>query len=258
MKNPELIGPYTLLAPLGEGERGNVWLASAGSGDDKVVLKLAREHDAAGRAALLRESALTMGFDHPNIVRMHECGAARGVTWLAMGYVPGPHQPLTLANFRQLLLALVNVHANGIVHADIDCSNLLLDAHGDLKLAGFGLARLLGESPVVAPGASRMVSPEQLRGAPIDTRSDLFGAGVVLYQVLTGKRPFNGTPLEVMQQILHESEPAPSQAAPGLGTSFDDVLRHSLARDRDERYASAFEFLSAFDAACKRGVRISA
>lgn len=244
-----------MLSPLGDQARGNVWLASAGSGGTKVALKLAREHDATGRARLLHESALAMGFDHPNIVRIHECGEARGVTWLAMGYVPGPHEPLTLANFRQLLLALVHVHANGIVHADIRAGNLLVDEYGDLRLAGFGLARRVGEA---APGAPQSVSPEQLRGKAIDMRSDIFCAGVVLYHVLTGKRPFEGTPLEIMQQILHDTQPAPSRVAPGLGTSFDDVVRHSLARDRDDRYGSAFEFLSAFDAACRRGVRISA
>jgi serine/threonine protein kinase len=258
MKKPERIGPYTLLAPLGDGAHSNVWLASAGSGSEKVVLKLARADDAAGRERLLHESALAIGFDHPNIVRIHECGGARGITWIAMGYVPGPHQPLTLANFRQLLLALVHVHAHGVVHADIRCGNLLLDEEGDLRLAGFGLARRIGELPPAPASVAQVVSPEQLRGKAIDTRSDLFGAGVVLYQVLTGKRPFDGTPLEIMQQILHDTQPAPSRVAPGLGTSFDDVVRRSLARERDDRYASAFAFLSDFDAACRRGVRISA
>ena len=258
MKKPERIGPYTLLAPLGDGAHSNVWLASAGSGADKVALKLARADDAAGRERLLHESALTMGFDHPNIVRVHECGGARGITWIAMGYVPGPHQPLTLANFRQLLLALVHVHANGIVNADIRCGNLLLDEFGDLRLAGFGLARRAGEAAPASASVPQVVSPEQLRGRAVDARSDLFGAGVVLYQVLTGKRPFEGTALEIMQQIMHDTQPAPSRVAPGLGTSFDDVIRRSLARERDDRYGSAFAFLSEFDAACRRGVRISA
>jgi len=258
MKKPERIGPYTLLSPLGDGAHSNVWLASAGSGADQVALKLARADDAAGRERLLHESALAMGFDHPNIVRIHECGAARGITWIAMGYVPGPHQPLSLANFRQLLLALVHVHANDVVHADIRCGNLLLDEFGDLRLAGFGFARRLGHAQSAPTRMPQVVSPEQLRGKPIDMRSDLFGAGVVLYQVLTGKRPFDGTPLEIMQQILHDTQMAPSRIAPGLGTSFDDVVRRSLARERDDRYGSAFAFLSEFDAACRRGVRISA
>lgn len=260
-KKLERIGPYTLLSPLGHRARGNVWLASAGTSGEKVALKLARADDTAGRERLLHECGVAIAFDHPNIVRIYECGEARGITWIAMGYVQGPHcahDALTLANFRQLLLALVHVHANDIVHADIRPANLLVDDNGDLRLAGFSLARRLGQAPSAPPSASQFMSPEQLRGQAIDTRSDIFGAAAVLYQVLTGKRLFEGSALDVMQQILHETQPPPSAVAPGLGTSFDDVVRRSLARDRNERYASVFEFLSAFDAACRCGVRVSA
>lgn len=258
MKKPEQIGPYFLLTPLGDGARRNVWLARCGADGARVALKLVRESEPAARERLLYEVDLAIGFDHPNIVRMYECGEANGITWIAMAYVAGPHGALTLANFRQLLLAMVHVHANDIIHADIRDANLLLDEFGDLRLAGFGMARRKDDAGAAAPGLPQFMSPEQLRGQPIDTRTDIFAAGVVLYQVLTGKRPFEGTAFEVMQHILHETQIAPSAMAPGLGTSFDDVVRRALARDKDDRYASAFEFLSAFDAACRRGVRVSA
>jgi len=257
MKKPEQIGPYTLLKPLGDGVRGNVWLARAGAGGAQVALKLVRDGDPAGRQRLLYEVELAIGFDHPNIVRIHECGEWHGITWIAMGYVAGPHGALTLANFRQLLLAMVHVHANDIIHADIRNANLLLDEFGDLRLAGFSLARRRGDLASAAQGLPQHMSPEQLRGQTIDTRTDIFAAGVVLYQVLTGKRPFEGTAFEVMQQILHDTQTAPSAMAPSLGNSFDEVVRRALARDKDDRYGSAFEFLSAFDAACRRGVRVS-
>ena len=256
MKKPEQIGPYTLLTPLGDGARSNVWLACAGSGADKIALKLARADDAPRRERLLRECELAIGFDHPNIVRIHECGAANGITWIAMAYAGSAHGALTLANFRQLLLAMVHVHANGVIHADIGNANLLLDDFGDLRLGGFGIARRLGQAG--PQGSPHFMSPEPLRGQVIDLRADIFAASAVLYQVLTGRRPFEGSAIEVMQQILHESQAAPSTVAPGLGASFDDVLRRGLARDKDERYASVFEFLSAFDAACRRGVTVSA
>jgi serine/threonine protein kinase len=258
MKKREQIGPYTLLKPLGDGVHSNVWLADAGPGADKVALKLVRNGDAAARQRMLYEVELAIGFDHPNIVRVHECGAWRDITWMAMGYVAGPRGALTLANFRQLLLALVNVHANDIVHADIRNANLLLDEFGDLRLAGFSLARRKADLASAAPGLPQFMSPEQLRGQPIDTRTDIFAAGVVLYQVLTGKRPFEGTAFEVMQQILHDTQSAPSSVAPGLGVSFDDVVRRALARDKANRHGSAFELLADFDAACRRGVRVSA
>lgn len=266
MKKPERIGPYTLLKRLGAGYGSRVWLAQAGSGPERVALKLARDGDDAARACIMHEVDLAAGFNHPNIVRMYECGESRGITWIAMEYAAGPHEPLTLANFRQLLLALVHVHANGVVHADIELSNLLLDESGDLKLANFGLARRCDQgaaaqgtahgSPHDAPhGSPHFMAPEQLRAQPLDARADLFSAGVVLYHILTGKLPFEGSGVEVMQQLLNDTQPAPSAVAPGLGTSFDDMVRRALARDRGDRFASAFEFLSAFDAACRRGVR---
>lgn len=258
MKKLERIGPYSLLAPLGDPARGNIWLARAGTGGEKVALKLARANDEAGRQRLLYECDLAINFNHPNIVRIHECGGAQGVTWIAMNYVGGPLGALTLANFRQLLLALVHVHGNGIIHADIRKANLLLDEYGDIHLAGFGLARRQGQAPTAGLGTPPTPSPEQLRGQPIDTRADIFAAGVVLYEVLTGKPPFQGSAQEVMRQILHQDPAHPSVVAPGLGASFDDVVRRALARARDERYASVFEFLSEFDAACRRGVRVQA
>ncbi|MES2318444.1 MAG: serine/threonine-protein kinase [Pseudomonadota bacterium] len=258
MKKPEQIGPYFLLSPLGDPARGNLWLARAGAGGDKVALKLARAGDDAGRQRLLHECELAIHFNHPNIVRIHECGGAKGVTWIAMGYIGGPPGALTLANFRQLLLALVHVHGNGVVHADIRRANLLLDVYGDLHLAGFGLARRHGQVPTAGLGTPHVQSPELLRKQPIDTRTDIFTAGVMLYEVLTGKPPFQGSAMETMRQIQHEHQALPSTVAPGLGTSFDEVVRRALARDRDQRYGSVFEFLSEFDAACRRGVRLPA
>jgi serine/threonine protein kinase len=258
MKKQEQIGPYTLIRRLGTGASRRVWLAHAGSGGEKVALKLAREGDEEARLCIMHEVDLAASFDHPNIVRMFECGASRGITWIAMGYAAGPHDALTLANFRQLLLALVHVHANNIIHADIKHSNLLLDESGDLKLSNFGLARRSGQGAAPGSGTPQYMAPEQLRGQPLDLRADIFSAGVVLYQILTGTRPFEGTALEVMQQVIDDSQPAPSAVAPGLGTSFDEVIRRALARDRGDRYATAFEFLAAFDAACRRGVRPAA
>lgn len=252
MKKPERIGPYYLLSPLADSKRGNVWLASAGKDGDKVALKLVREGDGAGRERLMHECNLAMAFDHPNIVRMYECGEANGVTWIAMGYLAGPKGGLTLANFRQLLLALVHIHANDVIHADIRSGNLLLDEYGDLRLGGFGMARRQRGLVAALPGAPQSPPPESAHDEPIDAQTDIFAAGAVLYQLLTGKAPFHAN------AMARDTPAAPSSVAPGLGDSFDDLLRRALARERDERYASAFEFLSAFDAACRRGVRASA
>ena len=258
MKKPERIGPYYLLSPLGDSGRGNVWLARAGARGDRLALKLVREGDSEGLERLMHECSMAMGFDHPNIVRMHECGEANGVTWISMGYVSGPRGELTLANFRQLLLAMVHVHANDVIHTDIRDANLLLDENGDLRLAGFGMARKRSEPNVVLQGKVQPLSPEQLDGQSIDHRTDIFALGMVLYQVLTGKAPFQGSAFDVMQQVSHDAPAAPSSVAPGLGSSFDELVRRAMASNKEERYGSVFEFLSEFDAACRRGVRASA
>lgn len=254
MKKPERIGPYTLLKRLGQSEGSRVWLANAGLEDNKVALKLVRPDDQAGLAAIMHEVELCAGFDHANVVRMYECGSAKGCTWMAMGYVAGPPDPqtaLTLANFRQLLMALVHVHANHVIHADIKMANLLLDANGDLRLADFGHARRPGQAAIKGYGTPQCMPPEQLTGQALDARADLFSAGVVLYEILTGVHPFE----ESAAGTVNHSPPPPSSVASGLGTSFDDVCRRALSRERAERYPNAFEFLGAFDAACRRGVR---
>jgi serine/threonine protein kinase len=257
MKKPERLGPYTLIAPLGDRAAARTWLARAGEGDkqETVALKVGREKDLPGRARIVHEVDVAASFDHPNIVRIYECGEANGVLWLASGYVAGPHQPLKLVNFRQLLLALVHVHANDVIHADLRCANMLLDEEGDLRLSNFASTRQIGEPGRAATGPLECMSPEQLRGDALDVRSDLFSAGAVLYQILTDKAPFKGSTPAAMPQLAQEAQASPSSVAPGLGTSFDALVSKALARDKSARFSSTFELLGAFDAACKRGVR---
>ncbi|UUZ49110.1 serine/threonine protein kinase [Massilia sp. B-10] len=257
MKKPERLGPYTLIAPLGDQARARTWLAR-GRRRRAAPESGAQAGPRKGQgrpARILHELDIAAVFDHPNIVRIHECAEANGVLWLASGYVPGPHEPLKLLNFRQLLLALVHVHANDVIHADLSCANMLLDEEGDLRLSNFASARRAGEPGRAATGNLEFMSPEQLRGEPIDVRSDLFSAGAVLYQILTGKAPFAGSTLAAMPQLTGDSQPPPSSVSPGLGTSFDELISRALARDKAARFSGAFEMLSAFDAACKRGVR---
>lgn len=257
MKKPECVGPYTLLSPLGESARGRVWLARIGERPERLVLKLARAGNAVQRARLLYEVDILAALDQPNVVRMQECGESKGVLWMAMAYVSGPHLPLQLANFRQLLLALIHLHAQGVVHADIKPATLLLDEEGDLRLVGFGNARWMGAGPLAPGGMPQFMSPEQLRGEALDVRADLFSAGAVLFQILTGRRPFEGTAAPAERNALEAPLPLPSVLAPGLGGGFDNLTSRLLARDRGARYDDAFAVLADFDVACHRGVRTS-
>lgn len=242
MNASDRIGPYTLVSRLGRPD-GRTWLASACDGQVQVALKLASKTDQIGRAHLLHEMDMAAHFDHPNIVRMHECAQVNDLMWVATGYVGGG-TVLTLANFRQLLLALLHVHGNGVVHGDISPNRLLLEPQGDLRLANFRYARKVGQAASQEGGRSPYASPEQHLGDVLDTRADIYGAGAVLYELLT--------------RSIHQPAPLapPSVLAPGLGTNFDAVVARALAPDKSARFGHVFEFLSAFDAACQRGVRV--
>lgn len=239
MTPPSRIGPYTLVRQLSPG--GAAWLASSALTRGQLALKLVQRSDREAHARLLHEVAIAGQFDHPNIMRIHETGRSGDWLWTVQAYAQG-EGPLTLASFRQLLLALVHVHGNEVVHGDIRPGNLLLDHGGELRLSGFGCARKVGQAAAQDGGRSAYASPEQLRGDVLDVRADIYAAGAVLHEILT-RQPCTGAP------------PAPpSVLAPGLGTAFDAVVARAMALDKAERYVHVFEVLVAFDAACQRGV----
>ncbi len=233
------IGPYTLVQTMG-GD-GSTWTAKASGGT--LALRLAYVDDTAAHRLLLHECASGAQFDHPHIARIHECGQSNGICWLALGLRGEPGAPLTLANFRQLLLALLHVHGNDVVHGDIRPANLFIAPEGELMLADFRHARKAGQAASQEGGRSEYASPEQHLGDVLDSRADIYSAGAVLYELLTRVRPAGARPT------------APSILAPGLGNNFDAVVARALAPEKAARFAHVFEFLVAFDAACQRGVR---
>lgn len=239
MTPPSRIGPYTLARQLAAGSR--VWLATTPLAKAPLVLKLAARGEREAHERLLHEAAIAGQFDHPNIMRVHETGRAGDWLWLAQDHAPG-EGPLTLANFRQLLLALVHVHGNEVVHGDIRPANLLLGHGAELRLTNFGCARKVGQAAAQDGGRTAYASPEQLRGDVIDVRADMYAAGAVLHEILT-------------RQVFSGAMPAlPSELAPGLGTAFDALVARALAPGLDGRYGHVFEMLVAFDAACQHGV----
>ncbi|MEJ7808612.1 MAG: serine/threonine-protein kinase, partial [Telluria sp.] len=256
MSKPDNVGPYTLLSPLSESARARAWLARIGEGPEHV-LKWAHEDDATGRARLQHEIDIVAGLDHPNVVRMLERGDTRGTLWMALPKVGVGQAPFELAHFRQLVLALVHLHAHGVVHADIKPANLLLDDEGNLQVIGFGNARRIGAGPLPPGGMPQYMSPEQLRSEALDVRADVFSAGAVLYQVLTGKRPFDGTASEATEDTVETGLLPPSALVDGFGTGFDELTSKMLAADRAERQDSAFAVLAQFDAACAQIARSS-
>ncbi|KQV87791.1 hypothetical protein ASD15_27415 [Massilia sp. Root351] len=230
-------GGYLLRRALAPG----VWLADSPEGR-QVALKLAPP-----------PAFPPVGVRHPCIVAVLEAGAGLGgahaVPYIALEYMDGPSLPALLqagplppvravAWMAQLLDGLAYAHGHGVVHRDIKPSNLLLDAKGKLKISDFGLASPAGAGS--AHGTPGYMAPEQMRGQA-DCRSDLFAAAVVLYQMLAGRRPYEGTPFQLMQQVLLE---APPPLPPAL-RAFEPLLACGLAKNPSGRYQHASEFRDA-------------
>ncbi len=279
MRTPVLSG--TMLAGLrvkaliGEGAMGAVYLAEEISGGRRVALKvLAPElaRDERFRQRFLRESAIAAGLDHPNIVRTIASGEEDGVLYLAMDYVEGAdlrellQREGTLDSQRAVDLiaevadALDAAHAVGLVHRDVKPGNILVaedDSGARAYVCDFGLARhvssvssLTGDRGFV--GTIDYVPPEQIEGRQLDGRADVYSLGCVLYQCLTGTRPFDReSELAVVFAHLNEPQPRLSDVRPDLPAAFDTVVATALAKSPDDRYSTCGELARAADAAMR-------
>ena len=263
---PDHLGKYRIDATLGKGAMGVVYKAFDPYIQRVVALKTIRKElfSDAQQAELIsrfkNEAQAAGRLQHPNIVTVYDYGEDADTAYIAMEYVDGAPlntlmvagQPTALARvgawMGDLLLALEYAHSRGVVHRDIKPANLLITAAAQVKVGDFGIARI--ESSTLTQtgsmiGTPSYMSPEQSRGEPVDGRSDVFSAAIVLYQLLTGVRPFIGSPTIVMQQILNQYPAPPSQVAPSLGSGYDAVLARAMAKAPADRYPSARAFLDA-------------
>ncbi|HEY4252334.1 MAG TPA: serine/threonine-protein kinase [Roseomonas sp.] len=269
---PARIGRYDVRSALGRGAMGEVYLAHDPEIDRPVAVKLVAAALLEGEGAAehlqrFRAEARASGrCSHPNIVAVYDVGLHEGRPFLAMEYVAGRTLADLLAEGRrftpaeavlvlgQLLDALGCIHDAGIVHRDIKPANLLLHGALRLKLADFGIARVDGSGLTrtgALIGTPSYMAPEQCRGEAVDGRTDLFAAGVLLHEMLTGDRAFGkGSLPAVMHRIVAEPPPALPDAilalAPGLGA----VRDRALAKLPAHRFASAAEMAAALRRAC--------
>ena len=273
----ERLGHYRILARLGEGGMGEVYRAHDEHLDRDVALKLLHGStvpDDTARARLLREARAAAALNHPAICTIHEVGEADGQPYIAMEWIAGrtlaesvSGGPLPAADVmrygRDIADALAHAHSRQIIHRDLKTANVALTSDGRVKVLDFGLAKRLSTeafadavteaSPRTLTTAGAIVgtiaymAPEQLRGQPADARSDVWALGVVLYELVTGKRPFRGqSAFEISGAIFHdEALPLPTTVPVPLRM----VIARCLDKQPDRRYQTASEVRAALDAA---------
>ncbi len=272
---PKFIGRYAIESPLGRGAMGMIYRAHDPDIDRKVAIKLIRADllDGDNRPSFIarfrREAQAAARCAHPNIVAIYDFALHEGNPFLAMEFVDG----ITLEQARQastrfapedavfvilqVLAALDAAHGMGVVHRDIKPANIMLVGGNLVKVTDFGISRLDTSSLTmggVTIGTPSYMSPEQCRGETIDARSDLFSTGVVLYELLAGRKPFEGrNTAEVFARLLHEDAPDLAQACPGLPEGVRSVVARSLAKTPRDRFASAREMIAAVKTAAAEG-----
>ncbi|HVU75148.1 MAG TPA: protein kinase, partial [Mycobacteriales bacterium] len=253
-----LDGRYEIVERLAQGGMATVYVALDRRLDRHVAVKVMHAHladDPDFVARFHREARAAARITHPNVVAVYDQGQDAGHVFLVMELVSGrtlrallrEHGTLpperALALLEPIAAALAAAHAQGIVHRDVKPENVLLGDDGRVLVADFGLARAIETSPLTQTtglmlGTVAYLSPEQVRTGNADARSDVYAAGVTLYEMVTGAAPFTGdTPLAVAYQHTHDDVPAPSTAQPGTPAVVDELVRTTTARDPSGRLA---------------------
>ena len=270
------LGKYEIRGMLGKGAMGIVYDGFDPVIQRRVAIKTVAKQslDPSESAKLLgrfkREAQAAGRLNHPGIVCIHEYGEDDGVAFIAMEFVRGRELRTYFESQRRfplahivpimcdILDALDHAHRNGVVHRDIKPANIMITDEGRVKVADFGVARI--ESSMMTQVGTRIgtpayMSPEQHQGLPVDGRSDLFSAGVILYEFLTGERPFTGDGYTLIQQILLQDAIRPSEINRDIPHRLDAVAIRALAKRPEDRFATALEFAEAFrDAAMGESV----
>jgi eukaryotic-like serine/threonine-protein kinase len=270
------LGRYDLIRVLGKGAMGIVYEGRDPNLDRRVAIKTVKVENLSEEAAaeyehrFRTEARSAARLQHPNIVSVYDSDRDGDIAFLVMEYIQGDDLKhhldkgirysleQSLKMIRDLLSALDYAHKQGIVHRDVKPANLLIEPGGRVKLTDFGVARIQDSGEATRTqgsmvGTLKYMSPEQVQGQKIDSRADLFSVGVVLYQLLTDKRPFDGdNDFSIIHQIIGHTPAPPSSFNARLPSAIDAVVARALAKDREQRFATARDFATALQSAIRR------
>ncbi len=262
----DTLGKYELLKILGKGAMGVVY-----EGYDPIIhrrlaiktVKLPDPDDTEARGELARfkrEAQASGRLSHPNIVGVFDYGETSEIAYIVMEFVDGTTLKQIMDRKERfelteivrimegLLTGLQYSHERGVVHRDIKPANIMMTSTGEVKIADFGIARIESSSLTQAGtmmGTPSYMSPEQFMGQTVDARTDIYSSGVMLYQLLTGEKPFDGGLTAMMHKVLNTEPLPPSALSVTVPHSFDSVVRRAMAKRPGDRYASAADFAKA-------------
>ena len=268
MSNKLLLGRYEIIEKIGEGGMAVVYKAKDRLLNRYVAIKILRPEfvkDEQFVENFRKESQAAAGLSHPNIVNVYDVGKEGNIHFIVMELIDG--KPLSqvidekgrldykeaISIARQVASALSLAHKNQIIHRDVKPHNILITSTGTAKLADFGIARAVSKASI-AEGSEKIMgsvhyfSPEQARGAYVDERSDIYSLGIVLYEMLTGKVPFDGdNPISIALMHINDPMPSVSSQVPGIPPQLEKVIEKATDKYQSNRYKTADEMIEDLD-----------
>ncbi len=263
-----MLDRYRVLREIGRGAMGTVFEAVDGASGDRVAIKILQntlKANPVARQRFRREVEAASQIDHPVIIRIRDWGEDADQTYIVMEFVDGqplskllspiaPFPPATTVRIvHQVAAGLASVHRAGLVHRDVKPDNIMVLKDMAVKLSDFGVAKLPNSSLTQAGelwGTLQYMSPEQVQGRlDIDGKSDIFSLGIVLFEMLTCKRPFDGFGAEVIQSIIEGRAPRVSTVRPEIPEGFDFIVARALAKNPEDRFGDCDEFAQALKSA---------